>query len=216
MTTNNAPSLLLALPQDVQRRLLAGCRYEDLFSIAAVCRALRDVVNSPRFTKVRLSHGYVERGVVLLGTRRDYAVDIRSAQTRAVKVSITGGLQLDGDTTTDGRRLFFICRNVPSGPNQRLIYALDVISRQCSRFASLPPNRGLHCMEWYAGRLYVAGGENNHDNDVISSFCVYNEATGSWDNLPDLPVGCYAASSGILGTSCSLPVVMGRIKVADF
>ena len=180
MTTNNAPSLLLALPQDVQRRLLAGCRYEDLFSLSAVCHALRDVVNDPKFTRVRLSHGFAERGVVLLGSRRDsYAVDIRSAQTRSVKVSITGGLQLDGDTTTDGRRLFFICRNVPSGPNQRLIYALDAISGQCSRFASLPPNRALSCMEWHAGRLYVAGGVA-----MNSLFRVYNEATGR-DLLPD-------------------------------
>ena len=83
MTTNNTSSLLLALPEDVQRRLLAGCRYEDLFSVASVCRPLRDVVNSPRFTNARLSHGFAERAVVLVGTRRPYAVDIRSAQTRS-------------------------------------------------------------------------------------------------------------------------------------
>ena len=221
MTTNNAPSLLLALPQDVQQRLLAGCRYEDLFSIASVCRALRDVVSDPKFTKVRLLHGFVERGVVLLGSRRDsYAVDIRSAQTRSVKVSITGGLQLNGDTTTDGRRLFFICRNVPSGPNQRLIYALDAISGQCSRFASLPPNRALSCMEWHAGRLYVAGGiDSHHHHAIVSSFCVYNEATGSWDALPDLPVGCYAASSGIIGDQLLIAGGDGtynRLQIFDF
>ena len=39
MITNNTPSLLLALPEDVQRRLLAGCRYEDLFSLSAVCHS---------------------------------------------------------------------------------------------------------------------------------------------------------------------------------
>ena len=194
MITNNTPSLLLALPEDVQRRLLAGCRYEDLPSIRSVCRAFRDVVNSPRFKAARRSHGFVERGVVLVGTRRDYAVDIRSAQTRAVKVSIAG-LQLNGDTTTDGRRLFFICRNVPSGPNQRLIYALDAISGQCSRFASLPPNRALSCMEWHAGRLYVAGGIDMY----LHFFFVYNEATGSWDKLPSMPVACYRASSGVIG-----------------
>ena len=76
MTTNKSPSLLLALPQDVQQRLLAGCRYEDLFSVASVCRAFRSAVNDPKFTKVRQSHGFVERGVVLLGTRR-YNVWIR-------------------------------------------------------------------------------------------------------------------------------------------
>ena len=197
MTTNSAPSLLLALPQDVQQRLLAGCRYEDLFSIASVCRALRDVVSDPKFTKVRLLHGFVERGVVLLGSRRDsYAVDIRSAQTRSVKVSIAGGPQLFGDTTTDGRRLFFVCRNMLSDPNQILVYALDAISRQCSHFASLPPNRALSCMEWHAGRLYVAGGVGSN---VRTAFCVYNEATRSWDDLPPMPVGCVCASSGVIG-----------------
>ena len=196
MTTNSAPSLLLALPQDVQQRLLAGCRYEDLFSIASVCRALRDVVSDPKFTKVRLLHGFVERGVVLLGSRRDsYAVDIRSAQTRSVKVSIAGGPQLFGDTTTDGRRLFFVCRNMLSDPNQILVYALDAISRQCSHFASLPPNRALSCMEWHAGRLYVAGGIDMY----LHFFFVYNEATGSWDKLPSMPVACYRASSGVIG-----------------
>ena len=198
MTTNNAPSPLLALPEDLQRRLLAGCRYQDLFSLAAVCRAVRDVVNDPKFTAVRQAHGFVERGVVLVGSRRDYAVDIRSAQTRAVKVSITG-LQLNGDTTTDGRRLFFVCRNMLSDQNQRSIYALDAISGQCSHFASLPLNRALSCMEWHAGRLYVAGGYTGISQEVASSFCVYNEATRSWDALPRLPVGWCYASSGVIG-----------------
>ena len=194
MTTNNAPSPLLALPEDLQRRLLAGCRYQDLFSLAAVCRAVRDVVNDPKFTAVRQAHGFVERGVVLVGSRRDNAVDIRSAQTRAVKVSITG-LQLNGDTTTDGRRLFFVCRNL-SDPNQRSIYALDAISGQWSRFAPLPHNRALGCMEWHAGRLYVAGGI---EDIYLPFFYVYNEATGSWDKLPSMPVACYCASSGVIG-----------------
>ena len=87
MTTNNTPSMLLALPEDLQRRLFAGCRYEDLFSLGAACRAVRDVVNSPRFTNARLAHGFAERTVVLVGTRRPYAVDIRSAQTRAASSS---------------------------------------------------------------------------------------------------------------------------------
>ena len=195
MTTNNAPSLLLALPQDVQQRLLAGCRYEDLFSLAAACRALRDVVNDPKFQRVRQSHGFIERGVVLVGTRRDNAVDIRSARMRAVKVSITGGLQLNGDTTTDGRRLFVSCNNVVSD-DQVFVYALDVISRQWSRFATLPFNRAMSCMQWHAGRLYVAGGV---DFRFRQSFRVYNEATRSWDALPDLPFGCCGASSGVIG-----------------
>ena len=86
MTTNNTSSLLLALPEDVQRRLLAGCRYEDLPSIRSVCRAFRDVVNSPRFKAARRSHGFVERGVVLVGSSREYSVNIHSAQTRAIEL----------------------------------------------------------------------------------------------------------------------------------
>ena len=195
MTTNNTPSLLLALPEDLQRRLFAGCRYEDLYSLAAACRAVYDVVNDPKFTKLRLSHGFVERGVCLVGTRRDNVVEIRSAQTRAVKVSITGGLQLNGDTTTDGRRLFVSCNNVVSD-DQVFVYALDVISRQWSRFATLPFDRALSCMQWHAGRLYVAGSV---DFRRRQSFCAYNEATRSWDALPDLPFGCCDASSGIIG-----------------
>ena len=197
MTTNNMPSLLLALPEDVQRRLLAGCRYEDLFSLAAVCRAFRSAVNDPKFTKVRQSHGF-ERGVVLVGTRRHYHVDIRSAETRAVKVSITGELELEScGTTTDGRRMFASCWNVTSKKKRPSgVYALDVISRQWSRFAPLPPLMGGDCMEWYADRLYVAGG---FDDRTRRSFCVYNEATGSWDDLPPMPVACCCASSGVIG-----------------
>ena len=219
MTTNNAPSPLLALPEDLQRRLLAGCRYQDLFSLAAVCRALRDVVNDPKFTAVRQAHGFVERGVVLVGSRRDYAVDIRSAQTRAVKVSITG-LQLNGDTTTDGRRLFFVCRNMLSDQNQRSIYALDAISGHWSLFAAdLPDNRSLHCMEWYAGRLYVAGGYTGISMEVSTSFCVYNEVTGSWDRLPRMPVACCCASSGIIGDQLLIAVSDVRdnaLQIFDF
>ena len=202
MTTNNTPSLLRALPDDVQLRLLAGCRYEDLFSLAAACRAYRDVVNSPRFTRARRSHGFVEREVVLLGTRRHNAVDIRSAQTRAVKLSITGELELNvGGTTTDGRRVFVTCKNSRHSWKKTCVYALDAMSRQWTRFAYLHPDRALHCMEWYAGRLYVAGGvqNNNSHDDVICSFCVYNEATRSWDALPDMPICCCYASSVVIG-----------------
>ena len=223
MTTNNTPSLLLALPQDVQQRLLAGCRYEDLFSLSAVCRAFRSAVNDPKFTAVRRSHGFVERGVVLLGTRRYNAVDIRSAQTRSIKVSITAErLELDsGDTTTDGRRLFVGCNGGSLGPHQTIIYALDVISRQWSRFAPLPHNRGLHCMEWYAGRLYVAGGYTTPPTqEVFTSFCVYNEATRSWDALPDLPVGCNCASSGVIGDLLLIAggsgEARGKLQIFDF
>ena len=33
----------------------------------------------------------------------------------------------------------------------------------------------------------------------LSSFCVYNEATGSWDHLPPMPVAVCCASSGVIG-----------------
>ena len=173
MITNNTPSLLLALPEDVQRRLLAGCRYEDLFSLAAACRAYRDVVNSPRFTRARRSHGFVEREVVLLGTRRHNAVDIRSAQTRAVKLSITGELELNvGGTTTDGRRVFVTCKNSRHSWKKTCVYALDAMSRQWTRFAYLHPDRALHCMEWYAGRLYVAGGFTGNNGRTLFFLCI--------------------------------------------
>ena len=51
-------------------------------------------------------------------------------------------------------------------------------------------------MEWYAGRLYVIGGLGE---DLLDSFCVYNEATRSWDDLPPMPVACCCASSGVIG-----------------
>ena len=50
-------------------------------------------------------------------------------------------------------------------------------------------------MEWHAGRLYVAGGIDMY----LHFFFVYNEATGSWDKLPSMPVACYRASSGVIG-----------------
>ena len=212
MTTNNAPSLLLALPEDLQRRLFAGCRYEDLFSLAAACRAVRDVVNSPRFTRARLSHGFAERAVVLVGGRcRQNAVNVHSAQTRAIELRIRG-LQHTRSTTTDGRRLFFSCSTFqtdgdyfqsdylhghlhPEEDYQEVICMLDIISRQWSRFAPLPPNKYLKCMECYRGRLYILYG----DQEECDSFLVYNEATGSWDALTPMPVPANYTSSAIIG-----------------
>ena len=151
-------------------------------------------------------------------------MDIRSAQTRSIKVSITAErLELDsGDTTTDGRRLFVGCNGGSLGPHQTIIYALDVISRQWSRFAPLPHNRGLHCMEWYAGRLYVAGGFSTQTtHEVRTSFCVYNEATRSWDDLPPMPVGCWCGSSGVIGdllliAGGSGQVANRKLQIFDF
>ena len=225
MTTNNAPSLLLALPQDVQRRLLAGCRYEDLFSIASVCRAFRDVVNDPKFTKVRLSHGFVERGVVLLGTRRYNAVDIRSAQTRSVKVSITAeSCSWIAATRPRTGAAYFVGCNGTWAPHQTIIYALDVISRQWSRFARLPDNRGLHCMEWYAGRLYVAGGitidQRGHKKfALLSVYTTRPQGRGTIYLLCQLAV--FVRRRALLETSCSLRVVLGvvagrTLQIFDF
>ena len=212
MTTNNTPSLLLALPEDVQRRLLAGCPYEDLPSLPAVCRAFRDVVKSPRFTTARRLHGFIEREVVLVGGRsRQNAVNVHSAQTRAIELRIRG-LQHTRSTTTDGRRLFFSCSTFqtdgdyfqsdylhgylhPEEDYQEVICMLDIISRKWSRFAPLPPNKYLKCMECYRGRLYILCG----DQEECDSFLVYNEATGSWDALTPMPVPATYTSSAIIG-----------------
>ena len=196
MTTNSSPSLLLALPEDVQRRLLAGCRYEDLFSIASVCRAFRDVVNSPRFKAARRSHGFVERAVVLVGSSREYSVNIHSAQTRAIELRIRG-MRHTACTTTDGHRLFFSCYSfIAEDDHQEVVCMLDVTTRQWSRFASLHLNEYLYCMECYRGRLYIVSGS---EDDECDSFLVYNEATGSWDALTPMPVPANYTSSAIIG-----------------
>jgi len=76
-------------------------------------------------------------------------------------------------------------------------------------------------MEWYAGRLYVAGGYTTPPTqEVFTSFCVYNEATRSWDALPDLPVGCNCASSGVIGDLLLIAggsgEARGKLQIFDF
>ena len=118
---------------------------------------------------------------------------------------------LESDTacsTTDGTRLFvslevqLIPRKYYNETNQILV--VDASSRRWKRFA-LPLDQRGHCMEWHAGLLYVAGGivpglaGGEGPLSYLDSLRAYNEATGSWEDLPPMPHAMAPYASGVIG-----------------
>ena len=203
-------SPLQALPDDVLRRLLAGVPFLDHGATAAACRAFRAVINGPQFLALRQRHGFAEHDIVIVGGSAFVGeeVKIRTARTSGVRLSINDGegcLKLSsrgvlysGSTTDGGTRLFVCIDDISWGA---YVYAVDVSSGNVSCLTTIPMRRSLHSFEWHGGCLYCAGGFRppQSANVYLSSFQVFNVATGLWGDLPPMPQPFVLAASGVIG-----------------
>ena len=199
------------LPDDVLQRVLVGLPLDDHRAAASVCKSFRGIITGPRFFAARRRYGFAERGVVTVcnGSVGDDVLQIKMAHKSDVMATIPVDRLSYYSTTTDGGARLFVCtRGVGSDlrppaageggiPGQ--VLALDPSSRRWRRFATLPQVRDLHCLEWHNGLLYVAGGISSSTGIPINSFHVFNEATGSWEELPPMPHACVWAASGVIG-----------------
>ena len=193
-----------ALPDDVLQRVLVGVALDDHDATAAACRAFCDIIRGPQFPALRRRYGFEERGIIILRQGEAHTphavgvpLEIRIAGKGVVK-SINEDLILNtfcSSTTVAGARLFVSTME----PGPHLILAVDASTRRWSRFATLPLSQSLHCMEWHGGLLYVAGGVGGDNSHSINTFQAFNEATGSWEDLPPMPYACALAISGVIG-----------------
>ena len=183
------------LPDDVLQRVLVGLPLDDHRAAASVCKSFRGIITGPRFLALRQRYGFAEYCIVTIAFRLSSGpsvLQIKMAHKREAMATLPAGrLSLCGSTTDGGARLF-----VTTGPGQ--ILAVDASSRRWKRFATLPRARDMHCAEWHAGLLYVAGGSCRGELGM-NSFHVFNEATGLWEDLPSMPHACMMAASGVIG-----------------
>ena len=205
-------SPLQALPDDVLRRLLAGVPFLDHGATAAACRAFRAVINGPQFLALRRRFGFVEHEIVIVGGSAFVGEElkIRTAHTSGVRLSINDGegcLKISSrgvlysDSTTDGGTRLFVCVEKVGWESQMYVYAVDVSSGSVSCLTTIPMRRSLHSFEWHGGCLYCAGGFRppQSANNYLSSFQVFNVATGLWGDLPPMPRAFSLAASGVIG-----------------
>ena len=190
------------LPDDVMQRVLVGLPLDDRRAAASVCKSFRGIVTGPRFLAARRGYGFAERGVVTV-FRGDGGLQIKTAHKSDVMATIPVNRLSYYSTTTDGGARLFVCTRGWSPPTAEdtpgQILALDPSSRRWRRFATLPQVRGVHCLMWHAGLLYVAGGISSSTGIPTNSFHVYSEATGLWEELPAMPHACVWAASGVIG-----------------
>ena len=207
-TPSTPASPLLALPDDVLQRVLVGVPLDDHCTTALVCRTFRAVVTSPQFHAVRRRSGFAERAIVIVGSidSSSSGMRIRVVNKSGVVVSLSGPLHVDRfSSTTDGARLFFT--TLRHGRGCGVVLAVDCSSRRWRQFTTLPHTNSeqrFHCVEWHNGCLYVAGGWRGAAGAgsaglYVDSLDVFNEATGSWANLPPMPHAAAMAASGIIG-----------------
>ena len=76
---------------------------------------------------------------------------------------------------------------------------MDASSCKLKRLTSLPRYSHDHCIEWHGGLLYVAGGHDDIFGEYFNSLHAFNEATGSWEELPPMPHACRGATSCVIG-----------------
>ena len=199
-------SSFTALPEDVLQRVLLGVARDDHDATAAACRAFRAVIRGPRFLRLRREYGFAERGIILVGHSDDEGpLEIRSIHFPNIQVVASidrerGKLHSRALSTTDegGARLFVSTTRYRGYEKFSDVLAVNCSSRRWSRFATLPLDLRAHCIEWHAGLLYIAGGVGGLGS-YLNSLRAFNEATGSWEDLPPMPVACAMAASGVIG-----------------
>ena len=165
------------LPDDVLQRVLVGLPLDDHRAAASVCKSFRGIITGPRFLAARRGYGFAERGVVTV-FRGDGGLQIKTAHKSDVMATIPVDRLSYYSTTTDGGARLFVCTRGWSPPTAEdtpgQILALDPSSRRWRRFATLPQVRGVHCLMWHAGLLYVAGGISSSTGIPTNSFHVYS------------------------------------------
>ena len=186
-------SAFTALPEDVLQRVLLGVALDDHDATAAACRAFRAVIRGPQFFRLRREYGFAERGIILVGQRdiNSGPLEIHVAGIHGAVASVPEGLGVGGSTTDGGARLFVSTTYRRGQPNEILV--VDASARRRSRFATLPLNQHFQCLAWHGGLLYVAGGlgeASDGPNGYLNTLRAFNEATGSWEDLPPMPRAC--------------------------
>ena len=197
MTTNSS---FRALPDDVLQRVLLGVALDDQDATAAACQGFTDVIRGPRFLRLRREYGFAERRVMIVCQRFPDTVEIHVAGKRRAVERVSEGLHLSTfyTSTTDGGARLFVSTTRIQGPPYE-IFAVDASARQWSPFATLPLNQRLHCTEWHGGLLYVAGGKPEDFGTNLNTLHAFNETTGLWQDLPQMPHACAWAASGVIG-----------------
>ena len=189
-----------ALPDDVLQRVLVGVLLDDHPTTAAACRAFRDVIRGPRFHRLRREYGFAERRVIIVCQRFPDTVEIHVAGKHRAVERVSERLHLCTfytSTTDGGDRLFVSTTRTHGLPFE--IFAVDASARRWSPFATLPLSQRLHCTEWHGGLLYVAGGKPEDFGASLNTLHAFNETTGLWQDLPQMPHACAWAASGVIG-----------------
>ena len=199
-------SSFTALPDDVLQRVLVGVLLDDHPATAAACQAFRAVIRGPRFLRLRREYGFAERRIILVAHSDDEGpLEIRLPGKPWIVAASIPELRIDfSDTTTDGGARLFVSTTRQSTPGQYApeILAVDGSTRRWSRLATLPLNQILHCLEWHGGLLYVAGGLDvipYQPSSPINNLQAFDETTGLWQSLPQMPHACALAASGVIG-----------------
>ena len=177
--------------------------HDDHFATAAACRAFATSFVARGSCASADEYGFAERGIIIL--RQGDACPLTPVEIHEIRIAGKGVVAsinedlimntFSSSTTVAGARLFV--STLEPGPH--LILAVDGSTRRWSRFATLPLSQSLHCMEWHGGLLYVAGGVGGDNREAINTFRAFNEATGSWEDLPPMPYACALAISGVIG-----------------
>jgi hypothetical protein len=92
------------------------------------------------------------------------------------------GFAQDGDT-------FYLV-----APGQLRSYSAS--SDSWTTLAPMPRGLQLPGVGYHAGKLYVAGG---HDDGLTNSLYVYDIASNTWSQGPDMPVFSYGSAAGVYG-----------------
>ena len=204
-------SSFTALPEDVLQRVLLGVSRDDHVATAAACRAFRAVIRGPRFLRLRREYGFAERRIIFVGQAPRRSDDnynapltIHIAGYHGAVASIHDNLSLSlrGSSTDGGARLFVSTTGHLETSRPSLVLAVDGSTRRWSRLATLPLNQILHCLEWHGGLLYVAGGLDvipYQPSSPINNLQAFDETTGLWQSLPQMPHACALAASGVIG-----------------
>ena len=107
--TNVSSSLLLALPDDVLRRVIVGVLRDDHHVVASVCKVLRGVITDPGFLALRQRYGFAERRVVTINCGGDLQMTMAPTHTICTVATLPPATRLSHNgVTTDGHSRLFV------------------------------------------------------------------------------------------------------------
>ncbi|XP_057824460.2 F-box/kelch-repeat protein At1g80440-like [Cryptomeria japonica] len=183
--------IIPGLPNDISRECLVRVRWPKHYKLSSVSKTWKTVVTSPLFYKNRKKFGASQELIILsVCFGYDYRIVIYDPLQKSYQILPSIPIGVGIQNTYFAHCVSLNQKLVVMGFHDReeLLFVYDFCSGRWKRGADLPDRRYLFgcSVDSAKGLIYIAGGRDENDNQILFTAAVYNVEKDEWEYLPPM------------------------------